>query len=334
MTDLETRLRDVERVVPPDLWAEALSRRPRESDVAGHGSRRVAAFAAAAVLVAAGVLVPLGLLRFGSHGTSLGGLAPPGHEVVTIREPSESMLPTIRVGQDVAVDVDAYKEAPPARPDVVAFHAKDAGPGFVFLKRVIGVAGDVVQVRDGVVSVNGLTLDEPYVAADHDSSNYGPATVPAGRLFVLGDHRANSNDSRFSVGFVPVSDVIGKVLLAVEPPGVGEAPPAQVASGPSPGVARSPADVWVNVRFDISSHVTAAEVLAKRLRDAGYQVAQPSLDVPRQTSLIYYGRGFEIEAAALRDEFLPGVTIELARFRLGADIMVLLAGTQAASASG
>jgi signal peptidase I len=95
-----------------------------------------------------------------------------------------------------------------------------------FIKRVIGVGGDVVQCcdRQGRLTVNGRALDEPYVFEDNptDQRGFGPITVPQGRLFVMGDHRGLSQDSRAYAdtkekGTIPVDQVIGRAFVTVWP---------------------------------------------------------------------------------------------------------------------
>ncbi|MDQ1483579.1 MAG: signal peptidase [Actinomycetota bacterium] len=91
------------------------------------------------------------------------------------------------------------------------------------VKRVIGVGGDTVEARDGKVYVNGLLLNEPYVFAGDRSSEVGfRVTVPADRLWVMGDHRSESGDSRFhqqgpGKGFVRVQDVVGRAFAIIWP---------------------------------------------------------------------------------------------------------------------
>ncbi|HEX7538550.1 MAG TPA: signal peptidase I [Dermatophilaceae bacterium] len=91
------------------------------------------------------------------------------------------------------------------------------------VKRVIGVGGDTVEGRDGKVYLNGTLLDEPYVFPGNPSSEINfKVTVPADRLWVMGDHRSESLDSRFhqedpGKGFVPLSDVVGRAVAIVWP---------------------------------------------------------------------------------------------------------------------
>ena len=143
--------------------------------------------------------------------------------------PSGSMEPTLLIGDHFLVDRTAYgiqvgstviAAQAPARGDVIAFrHPKN--PAMVQLKRVIGLPGETVEVRGKAVYADGRALDEPYArflpdtesALDDDvRRNWGPQQVPAGHVFVLGDNRDNSLDSRF-FGWVPSADVLGKAKV-------------------------------------------------------------------------------------------------------------------------
>ena len=88
-----------------------------------------------------------------------------------------------------------------------------------FVKRVVGLPGDTVEVRDGWLYVNGTRYDEPYISDQYRGgwlNTFGPCTVPEGEYFVMGDHRNNSNDSR-SVGTIPRSSIIGHVRCVLFP---------------------------------------------------------------------------------------------------------------------
>ena len=137
-----------------------------------------------------------------------------------------SMETTFLDGQYVLVDRLSHVWSPYARGQVIVFHPPEgAGEnGYPFIKRVIGLPGDTVAVRDGKVFVNAAALDEAYTYRDEngvseptepltDTSSW---TVPPGDLFVMGDHRQASEDSR-AFGPIPVSSVIGRVLIRYWP---------------------------------------------------------------------------------------------------------------------
>jgi len=161
--------------------------------------------------------------------------------------PSISMTPTLEKGDRILVCRICVRLTAVDRGDVIVFSdpnpasAPDRGPigGALqwlaeglgvsqpenedFVKRVIGLPGDVVELHDGKLFVNGQEVIEPYLNPEKDTSPYGPVTVPDGMLFVLGDNRAHSGDSRFApptgVGLVPESAVIGTVFVIIYPPG-------------------------------------------------------------------------------------------------------------------
>lgn len=130
-----------------------------------------------------------------------------------LRVTGTSMTPTLQNDQVIICN----KLAECQKGDVVAFYYNNK----VLIKRVIGVAGDIIDISgDGVVSVNGEPLDEPYVSelALGECDIELPYQVPDNRIFVMGDHRSVSIDSRStSVGCVAIENVIGKVLLRVYP---------------------------------------------------------------------------------------------------------------------
>jgi signal peptidase I len=152
--------------------------------------------------------------------------------------PSSSMEPTLQPGDRVLVRKIAYS---PDRGDIIVFEDPTgrAGPdrglvgGFVhwlteaigfarpddedFIKRVIGLPGETVELRNGRLYVDGVRIVEPYLTRPLDTRDYGPVEVPQDELFVLGDNRLNSNDSRFGLGFVPEDKVIGRAFVIVWP---------------------------------------------------------------------------------------------------------------------
>ena len=158
--------------------------------------------------------------------------------------PSESMVPTLEVGDRVFVNKLLFDEGDIHRGDVIVFenpnqeaipdrgavggflHWLGEGIGFAqpenedFIKRVIGLPGETIEIRDEVVYIDGEPLDEPYLtrAAKNSMSDYALEEVPEGELFVMGDNRGNSADSRYGLGTVPVDKVIGKAFVVIWPP--------------------------------------------------------------------------------------------------------------------
>jgi signal peptidase I len=152
--------------------------------------------------------------------------------VQAFKIPSGSMIPTLQIGDHILVNKLAYGVripfserylvdfTTPKRGDVIVFifpedRSKD------FIKRVIGVAGDTVEVRGKKVYVNGKQIEDPYAHFEGDDpqtagltarDDYGPKTVPENHIFVMGDNRDRSYDSRFW-GFVNLDDVRGKAIL-------------------------------------------------------------------------------------------------------------------------
>jgi signal peptidase I len=131
-----------------------------------------------------------------------------------IRVESISMQPTLYEGDFVIVNKLAYKLGTPSRGDVIIFHAPPDPTGEPYIKRVIGLPGDTVEVKGGMVYVNGVPLHEPYIKAAPNYHN--TYHVPLDALFVLGDNRNNSSDSH-SWGSVPLQSVIGKAELVYLP---------------------------------------------------------------------------------------------------------------------
>lgn len=128
-----------------------------------------------------------------------------------MRVGSASMAPTLQPGDQVVVDKFTPRLSAPQRMDVVTASAPHSR--LTLVKRVIGVGGDTVAIEDGLLFVNGRLVAERYV--DHelmDSVYFGPVTVPQGMVFLLGDNRSTSIDSR-SFGPVPEASVRGQVRL-------------------------------------------------------------------------------------------------------------------------
>lgn len=200
--------------------------------------------------------------------------------------PSDSMQNTLQRGDRVLVDkLTPWFGSEPERGEVVVFHdpanwlAGEPTPepniaqtilskiGLMpsaeekdLIKRTIAIGGDTVECKKGgPVVVNGKALDEPYIFPGNsacDDFPFGPITVPKGKIWVMGDHRQNSQDSRYhqqdsTQGFVPVKDVVGRAVVVAWPvtrwstlpvpdtfdqPGIGKQPPAPVHSPQASGL--------------------------------------------------------------------------------------------------
>ncbi|KPL84231.1 signal peptidase I [Thermanaerothrix daxensis] len=134
--------------------------------------------------------------------------------IARVRVENISMQPTLKPGEFVIVNKVAYRTGQVQRGDVIVFRYP-MNPREDYIKRVIGLPGDHIEIQNGKVFVNGQALEEPYVAAS--PSYNGVWDVPPGQLFVLGDNRNQSSDSH-SWGFVPMENVVGKALLVYWPP--------------------------------------------------------------------------------------------------------------------
>ena len=139
--------------------------------------------------------------------------------------PSESMQPTLEINDRLIVEKISYRFRTPQRGDVVVFRPteelKNQGYNEAFIKRVIGLPGDTVEVKNDEVFVNGQKLPEKYILIPADyrprpSRPYGPTKVPEDQYLVLGDNRNNSLDSR-SWGFVPRENLIGRATVRFWP---------------------------------------------------------------------------------------------------------------------
>jgi signal peptidase I len=128
-----------------------------------------------------------------------------------------SMLPLLEDSERIIVNKFIYRFHPIQRGDVVVFwYPKD--PSVSFIKRVVGVPGDSVELRRGALFVNDRRISEGYVRPQfNDDETHGPVTVAKGYYYVLGDHRNSSNDSR-SWGEVPEKYIYGKAVFRFWPP--------------------------------------------------------------------------------------------------------------------
>jgi signal peptidase I len=131
-----------------------------------------------------------------------------------VRVDGFSMNPSLDNGEYILVNKLAYRFGKPERGDIIVFEYPD-DPSQDLIKRVIGLPGETITVQDGKVSVNGILLEEPYIAAAPFYN--GTWVVNEGQLFVLGDNRNESKDSH-EWGMLPMQNVIGKAVLIYWPP--------------------------------------------------------------------------------------------------------------------
>ncbi len=156
--------------------------------------------------------------------------------------PTSSMEPQLQEHDRVVVSRTAYRLHDPHRGDIVVFPSPTAPPedhGFFeglvddlldtvaigtrgedeLIKRVVGLPGELIEARNGQVLIDGRVLIEPYLPAGVTTSDFGPVAVPDGEVFVLGDNRGNSHDSRFTeVGTIEIDSIIGRAIARVWPP--------------------------------------------------------------------------------------------------------------------
>lgn len=126
--------------------------------------------------------------------------------------PTSSMSPTIEAKSMVAV-VKSFIMSDCKRGDVIVFRAPD-DESLVYCKRIIGLPGDKVEIRNGVTYINGIELYEEYLPESKSMKSYGPYYVPEGSYFCMGDNRDHSFDSRFWENtFVQKDNIIGKALV-------------------------------------------------------------------------------------------------------------------------
>lgn len=123
-----------------------------------------------------------------------------------------SMNPTLENGQYLLINNLSYYLDEPERGDIIVFHHPNSDLNLI--KRVIGLPGDHVEIRDGTVIVNGVALDEPYIQA---APNYsGSWDVPEDQFFVLGDNRNSSSDSH-TWSFLPEENIVGQAMIIYWP---------------------------------------------------------------------------------------------------------------------
>ena len=128
------------------------------------------------------------------------------------RQGGDAMLPSFSDG--TIVDVVEYGADKPQRGDVIVFQSP-TNPDRDFMERIIGVPGDRIEIRSGVVYMNDELLVEPYITG-HTGCPCGPWEVEPGKYFVLGDNRPSSSDSRV-IGPIPEENILGRVKMKDQP---------------------------------------------------------------------------------------------------------------------
>lgn len=187
------------------IMVDAIGRAHRMRDYPHEGSNRWTTYAGAFVLAC---LVFAGPVVYAVHANSSG-------QLLVLNAVTPSMEPTLRVGEYFLADASYYRSRAPSRGDVAVYlHPKQEH--LYYIKRIVAVEGDRIAVKGGRAVVNGMIVEEPYVEAgpaDVRFANVPEVRVPAGHVYVLGDNRANSVDSRDTVahGAVPVGNLIGRV---------------------------------------------------------------------------------------------------------------------------
>jgi signal peptidase I len=187
------------------IMVDAVVRAQRMRDYPHQGYNRWTTYAGAFVVAC---LVFAGPCIYAVHAKASGRL-------LWMNALTPSMEPTLRAGEYFLADATYYRNRHPMRGEVAVYlHPKQ--PDLHYIKRIIAVEGDRVAVKGGRAVVNGMAVEEPYLdvgAADGRFANVPEIRVPVGHVYVLGDNRANSVDSRDTLahGTVPVANLIGRV---------------------------------------------------------------------------------------------------------------------------
>lgn len=131
--------------------------------------------------------------------------------------PTPSMLPTIQVEDRILINKISYKFTDIKRGDIIVFHPPSNVDqrGYDWVKRVVGLPGDKIEIRDGKLFINESELNEPY-ELEEPHYTYGPIIVPVEKYFVMGDNRNNSYDSH-CWGPLDKKNIVGKVLICYWP---------------------------------------------------------------------------------------------------------------------
>ena len=196
-------------------WEEAPKKSRRERRLERKRKKRKAGLTELVVTIVVAFVLVFGFVR--------------PYVVEAFRIPSESMVPTLEIGDRVLANKFVYRFSEPERGDIVVFDSIGEDDDQTLIKRVVGVAGDEIQVRNGDLYVNGEAQEEPYLNEEIPSAaSYGPTVVPEGHVFVMGDNRGNSADSRV-FGPLPLENLKGAAFMRFWP--VSKIGPLQPAGG-------------------------------------------------------------------------------------------------------
>lgn len=132
--------------------------------------------------------------------------------------PSGSMLPTLDINDYILVNQLIYQVTEPVRGDIVVFHPPPlyTGDKTDLIKRVVGLAHDKIEIKDGFLYLNDQPMKEDYLLEESDGA-FGPEIVKEGHFFVMGDNRNNSRDSRY-IGQIPRENLVGRAEMIFFPP--------------------------------------------------------------------------------------------------------------------
>jgi signal peptidase I len=187
------------------IMVDAIGRAYRMRDYPHEGYNRWTTYAGAFVVACIIFAAPC---VYAVHANASG-------QLLVLNAVTPSMEPTLRVGEYFLADATYYRSRAPSRGDVAVYlHPKQTH--LYYIKRIVAVEGDRIAIKGGRAVVNGMMVEEPYldvVVADGRFANMPEVRVPVGHVYVLGDNRSNSVDSRDSVahGAVPVGNLIGRV---------------------------------------------------------------------------------------------------------------------------